>query len=354
MPDFFKNYFKKFAQYLIIHDMQKFGHRHGHGLVHEKTNSSSCLGILYMYCTWLFLFTIISLMHPLSAGIEKYFKKIEAKPSPSHHQMRQIDFIYMINLDERPEKFKKCVQQLEPYGIHPYRFSAVNGWKLPLSAINDLGVKYAPTMARGLQGITYDMVTGHSVQKAINVPGRTYFCQAMSRGAIGIALSHLSVLQDADNCRYKTIWIMEDDIEVIQDPRMVSDLIEKLDAFVGPDKWDVLFTDMDSKDKQGQYLPCSGYARRPNFLPKYPKRFRKKITIDYNFRKIGARYGSYSMIIRRSGICKILHFLKCHQLFLPYDMEYCLPPDIRLYTVLNDVVSTEPTAASDNWWPGYK
>ncbi|MFI5334691.1 MAG: hypothetical protein ACHQT8_05965 [Chlamydiales bacterium] len=59
------------------------------------------------------------------------------------------------------------------------------------------------------------------------------------------------------------------------------------------------------------------------------------------------------MILRRSGIQKILNFLKCHQIFLPYDMEYTLPPDIRLYTVLEDIVSTQPRAPTDNGAPNY-
>ena len=63
--------------------------------------------------------------------------------------------------------------------------------------------------------------------------GRTYFCHCMSRGAIGIVLSHLSVLQDAYDSGYETIWVIEDDIQVIQDPRLLSSLIDELDATVG-------------------------------------------------------------------------------------------------------------------------
>ena len=62
------------------------------------------------------------------------------------------------------------------------------------------------------------------------------------------------------------------------------------------------------------------------------------------------------MIIRRSGMQKILNFIKRHGVYLPYDMDNYLPPNIRLYTVLEDVVSTLPwnIALSDNGSPGYK
>src|SRR5438445_11681514 len=79
---------------------------------------------------------------PLNAGIEVHFKKPINKYG--YHEMRHINYIYMLNLDQRPEKFEKCRLALEPYGIAPYRFSAVNGWTLPLEVINSVGVRFNP------------------------------------------------------------------------------------------------------------------------------------------------------------------------------------------------------------------
>lgn len=59
------------------------------------------------------------------------------------------------------------------------------------------------------------------------------------------------------------------------------------------------------------------------------------------------------MIVRRSGMKKILEHIKKYQIFLPYDMDFCLPSDIRFYTVRRDVVSTIPQAASDNGAANY-
>lgn len=133
----------------------------------------------------------------------------------------------------------------------------------------------------------------------------------------------------------------------------MSSLIDELDSLVGEKNWDILFTDQDMKGQKGEYIPCFSYAPRPNFSPCNPRRFAERHNISANFRKIGARYGAHSMIIRRSGIKKILNFLKDYRIFLPFDMEYTLPDDIHLFTVTHDVVSVLPTAISDNGAPYY-
>ncbi|MFI5334314.1 MAG: glycosyltransferase family 25 protein [Chlamydiales bacterium] len=298
----------------------------------------------------LFLFACIPLF---SAELEDYFKKMSDKSG--NHQMRNIDFIYMINLDERPEKFHVTVEKLAPFGIYPCRFSAVNGWRLSLEALNDMGVKYGPWMSSGGWGTYYPLdENGQPKHELIETFGRNYFCHCMSRGAIGICLSHLSVLQDAYDAGYETIWVMEDDVEVMRDPRVLSDLIDELDDLVGREGWDVLFTDRDTKNNNGQYVACSAYAWRPNFVPANPLKCLEKENISPDFRKVGARFGAYSMIVRRSGIEKILDFFKCFQLFLPYDIDFTLPFDMRFYTVLDDVVGPQINAFSDNGAPNYR
>lgn len=299
------------------------------------------------------IFVILLNTHFLFSAVVDHLKPVLDKSG--FHQMRNIDFIYMINLDQRPEKFERSLLQLSLYGIVPYRFSAVNGWELSLETINDLGIEYQPWMTKTLWGTFYpmdgDKIPQHEVMHLV---GRNYFCHCMSRGAIGIVLSHLSILQDAYDAGYETIWIMEDDIEVLQNPHNLSELIDKLDGLVGHNGWDVLFTDMDTKDNNGTYVPCGGVAERPNYYPPSYDKFRYRQYISYDFRKVGARFGAYSMIVRRSGIKKILDFLKTYKIFLPYDMEYAYPEGMVLYTLGYDVVSTKPNSPSDNGSPNYK
>jgi GR25 family glycosyltransferase involved in LPS biosynthesis len=299
-----------------------------------------------------YFFFALFFVSVLQADIQNHFKKALDKPLINAGGVRNIDFIYLINLDPRAEKWTGCVERLAPYQIYPYRFSAVNGWELSLETLYDLGIKYQKNYPKNLMATYYDE-TFTSRHELMHVPGRTYFCHHMSRGAIGCILSHLSVLQDAYDAGYNTIWVMEDDIEIIQNPHLITDLISKLDAVCGSDGWDVLFTDRDTKNSRGEYVPCRAIAKRPNFSPAFSKGNRIQGEASQIFRKISCRYGSYSMIIRRSGIEKILDFFKRYQMFLPYDLDYIFPPDIKLYTVLQDVVSTQPQAPSDNGRPNY-
>jgi GR25 family glycosyltransferase involved in LPS biosynthesis len=301
---------------------------------------------------WLFCLLFVSSY--LYADLEPYLKKCPHKGNS--HSIENVDFIYMINLDQRPEKLERSLNQLAPYGIEPYRFSAVNGWELTLEALNDVGLQFSPEMDRGIMGTCYPLNGNFEPShEFIQNEGQSYFCHCMARGTVGIALSHISVLQDAYDSNYETIWVMEDDIDVVADPRQVSSLIEELDREVGHDNWDVLFTDRDIRDANGNRVTTYWAGRRPDFLVfTRLNDYTKKEQISNHFIKIGARSGGHSMILRRSGIQKLLRFFKAHQIFFPYDMEYILPTGIKLFTVVEDVVSNSPKAPSDNGGPNYQ
>lgn len=304
------------------------------------------------------LVSMLALMGGLWADIQDHFKACPNKSD--HHTMRNIDFIYVINLDKRPDRLADFNSRLNPYGIYPYRFSAVNGWELSIEAINDVGLKYESWMKSGIMGTYYYLDNENKIQHAhevIHVVGRTYFGHCVARGPIAIALSHLSVLQDAYDSGYETIWVLEDDVEVIRDPRILSDLIDRLDVLVGKDGWDILFTDRDIRKKNGDYNPCYWCGVRPNFTPWNESLFAERKAVSPEFQKIGARWGSHSMILRRSGIRKILEFIKVYRIFFPYDMDFIFPADMdtdmQLYTVYDDVISNQVDSVSDNGGPSY-
>jgi GR25 family glycosyltransferase involved in LPS biosynthesis len=289
---------------------------------------------------------IIFISFSLWADIEDHLKKVDHTNSTA---LPNIDYIYMINLDERPEKWAISMRQLNPYGLEPCRFSAVNGWKLSVEEINDVGVKFAPEMKGGWFGTSY--LTFEPTHEIMGRVGQTYFGHCQARGTIGIALSHISILQDAYDFGYETIWVMEDDIEVLQDPRILSELIGQLDEAVGKKHWDILFTDRDIRDRWGRYVPTYCAGARPDY--ESTNAFNERVQIGPDFIKIGARSGAHSMILRRSGIKKLLQFFKAHNIFLPYDMDFILPQGIQMFTVTEDVVSNLPLAPSDNGGPNY-
>ena len=306
--------------------------------------------MIYFFMKYL-VFFIVCLN--LSGDIQPYLKA--APDKLGDHSFEGVDFVYMINLDQRPEKWERSFLQLQLYGINPYRFSAVNGWELSLEDLNDLGLQFLPGMQGGGWGTCYNAYGNFEPShEIVQTYGKTYFSHCMSRGAIGIVLSHVSVLKDAYDSGYRTIWVMEDDIEILKDPSLVSDRIKQLDELVGEDNWDILFTDRDLRDANGRYSIVSWPSQRPDY-PVYSvgNEYTLNRPVSSDFRQIGARYGAHSMIVRRSGIEKILNFFLEHQVFLPYDIEYILPKGIRMFTVLDDIVSNTPKAPSDNGGPNY-
>jgi GR25 family glycosyltransferase involved in LPS biosynthesis len=288
--------------------------------------------------------------------VQDHLKKAENKGT--NHKMKNIDFIYMINLDKRPQKFAQCKEQFENYGIHPYRFSAVNGWELSIEAINDIGVKYKPGMTP-LLATTYVVKNEKKIQshEYMKEGDKTYFVHCCSLGGLGCSLSHISILQDAYDSGYETIWVMEDDIEIMENPHTLADRIDELDQLVGKGKWDVLLTDVDYRIGVGKYLPAYGAAKRPDMDCSVKARFSDCYTktpqINAHFRKVAARFGTASMIIRRSGIIKLLNFSKTRNIFLPYDLENYLPAKIQRYGLTYDHVTNQLNALSDLGQPGY-
>lgn len=228
--------------------------------------------IRYTFSLVTFLFLSV-----LQAEIQDHLKPALNKGEA--HCMRNIDFIYMINLDRRPQKYALAKQQLNKYDINPYRFSAVNGWELSIEAILDVGIKYQPGMTP-LLATTFVEIEGSKIQshEFMSEYGKTYFAHCMPLGAIGCALSHISVLQDAYEAGYETIWVMEDDIEVLDNPHKLSDFIDELDGLVGTGNWDVLFTDYDYRIGIEQYLPASGAKKRPDMDCSLTERYSEKYT----------------------------------------------------------------------------
>ncbi len=300
-------------------------------------------------------FISVLVVIPGYGGVAEHLKKTEGKSEYS--KMKNIDFIYMINLDQRPEKFSHMCRELNQYGIYPHRFSAVNGWDLSLEDIDDLGLKYNPQMT-DVMSTWYPLDgDGSSVHGPASTASSGCFCHCMSRGAIGICLSHISVLQDAWDSGYETIWVMEDDVVCEKDPRILPDLIKKLDRLVGKNNWDVLFTDRNTRGRDGVGVPASGSSPRPDmdcsFEGRYRKEFTQNVNISKDFTKSSARFGAYSMIIRRSGIKKLLDFAKSHPLYLPYDMDNYLDPKLNRYSLRYELVSNYLQALSDNGGANY-
>jgi GR25 family glycosyltransferase involved in LPS biosynthesis len=173
----------------------------------------------------------------------------------------------------------------------------------------------------------------------------------MKPGAIGCYLSHLCVLQDAYDSGYKTIWVLEDDIVVEKDPHLLSSYIEKLDVLVGEYGWDILYTDMDFD--ADTYLQSARefphFFWRPDIdTSSNYQRFIERNPVGEDFLSIGSRSRAHSMIIRRSGMKKILDYAKEYHMFLPYDHDVAIVPGIKLFNLRNNIVTVSETVSDTN------
>ncbi|MBS0620555.1 MAG: hypothetical protein JSS61_03745 [Verrucomicrobia bacterium] len=221
---------------------------------------------------------LLTLWAGLHANLENHLKPIEGKSAIS--RFGNIDYVYLINVDPSFESYMECLEQLIEYEVYPHRFVAVNPDKLSERILEDIGVPSA---------------------------------HDLPRSSVAMTLSHLSVLQDAYDAGYKTIWVIEEGIHVLGDLQQLPNLIQALDQEVGKEGWDILFTDLEP-------LP------EDNFTSQL-------------FRKVATCYGTYSMIINRSGMEKILAFFKKQGISLPYDLGLVLVPDMHLYTLKQGLIS---------------
>jgi SAM-dependent methyltransferase len=80
------------------------------------------------------------------------------------------------------------------------------------------------------------------------------------------------------------------------------------------------------------------------FSAKYTETFQ----LNARFRKVAARFGTTSMLIRRCGIAKLLGFFKSRGIYGPIDLENHLPDGIRRYALTFDLVTNMLRPISDS------
>ncbi|MBF8263320.1 MAG: Glycosyltransferase 25 family er [Parachlamydiales bacterium] len=279
----------------------------------------------------------------------RHLQKINTKTKTNI--IKNIDFIYLINLDKRADRLSRCLNQFACYSILPHRVSAIYGWDLTQAAFNDIGLKILPSMSFD-RPVHFGPVVRDAIGEWMTPSkvGKTCVHHTMAAGQLGCSLSHLSVLVDAYHSSYETIWVLEDDFTINDPPEELGVYIEKLNALVGPSEWDLLYTDNDDhfslptvRDIMG-----GGNLGRPempmtNALIEHRK-------VGSNFVKIGGRTQTHSMIIRKSGIKKIVEFLLKNGLFRPIDIELSFVPGLKLYNLMHDAVHGRDRTDSDTYY----
>jgi GR25 family glycosyltransferase involved in LPS biosynthesis len=242
--------------------------------------------------------------------ILKYTKPITVADAKSG--IDPIDCVYVINLDARPEKWERTQAQLQERGILANRVSAINGWELTAEQKKELAGPY------------YVRLEG---------------------GPIGCLLSHLSIYKDAWERGYQTIWVAEDDIECVGDVKQIPEYLKKLSE-IDP-KWDIFYTDMDTRDTQNGYYASRNETGRPDQPLPPIEYFEYREEVADGLMRIRSRFGTTSMIISRRGLEKILAYFSHVYMWTAIDCELHFIRSIREYAPKQEIVSNLRNAPSD-------
>lgn len=259
--------------------------------------------ILALSFFFLHIAEVAACIYPEITPVAKHLKRQSFKKVQSGVEL--VDAIYVINLDRRQEKWERMKNILNERGMKAYRFSAVDGWNI-----------------------------SEKVQKRLagNYPVR------MLPGEIGCLLSHISVIKDALRRGFNTVWIFEDDIEFIEDPHQMSEYLSELKK-IDP-KWDILYTDLDSKNNLGVTVPALDADFRPDRKSKLSvEDYSQRTNISDNLMKLGQRYGMYSFLISKKGMKKVYNFFTHVYLWTAIDIDIHYIPKIREYSTTRDIVS---------------
>lgn len=256
-----------------------------------------------------FLFFGLFFLLPLHAYIKEQptsIKKYTNKIVLQHHTsgIPPIDCIYVINLDERREKWAKMESKLSKHRLKGNRVSGVNGWKLSKTTLSELSGPYEIKM---------------------------------NNGHYGCLLSHVSILFDAYARGFSKIWILEDDAEFIYKVSLIPLLINELEA-IDPN-WDILFTDQDFRDRKGGYIRSLATNPRPDQSIYEPSYYVQRSDVSARLMRIHSRYGTHSMILSQRGIEKMLHYFSHVYVWAPIDIDMHYIPGLKEYASKKDIVS---------------
>lgn len=259
--------------------------------------------VVYLLLTAFFSPELSARVYPETTPVAKYLKK--NKQPLMNSGIDRVDCIYVINLDRRPEKWKRMQSLLKGVGIKGSRFSAIDGL--------------------GISDETQKELAG-------NYPVR------MLKGEVGCLLSHVSVIKDAIDRDFNLIWVFEDDIELVEDPHVMTPLVKALSK-IDPN-WDILYTDIDSKHSTGETALAVGLDFRPDRRLAYPlEHYLRRTPVSADLMRLGQRYGLYSYLVSRKGMKKIYHYFTHVYLWTAVDIDIHYIPTIREYSTTREIVT---------------
>lgn len=295
---------------------------------------------------WLTIFFMVLVSCYASAGsFEDCFKKCLHKRA--YHDIAGVDYIYMINAKKDLSLFRRQKKAFAKYNIVPYRFNAVDPDSLTYKAISNIGVKAFNTKyeweALCIKKYKKGWLMAPKIMRDANA---TYFGLNMNMDKIARNLDFLSVIYDAYKSKKNCVWIMEDDVDIVVDPNILTGYLIALRT--NDSKWDVLYTDAADQvsyaSNEDVFIDCARPDVDLNALEYYRPKPDEPRTMDSDVSKASFRVYSYSFLLSRDGMKKILSYYHKHRFFIPFSLEMQLIPNMHVYSLREPIVTSARTA----------
>ncbi|MCX6988690.1 MAG: glycosyltransferase family 25 protein [Chlamydiae bacterium] len=262
------------------------------------------------FCIFFCMTPIYPYLHKEETPTVKYLQPIDV--TETHSGFPGIDCIYVINLDQHPQKWELLKTTFSEFNLSPNRVPAINGWEMTTLQKQELFGPY-PIQLTG--------------------------------GQIGCMLSHISILNDAYKRGFKKIWILEDDVIFTENPECLIDPLTKLEE-LAPD-WDIFYTDTNLTKLDGSYL------LHPHELRLRPKQRINRRRIRAQNQPISSdiltstlRFGLHSYLVSEQGVKKILDYFKHTYLWSPIDWDIHVIPGIKEYKYARDLTLQNRTISN--------
>ncbi len=271
--------------------------------------------------------------------------------SKEHHRLESIqgiDFVYVINLKKRPEKWAKCLEILNQKHIHAQRVEAVDGCLINLQHVAALTPRLNTYFLEECKPGFFDedlnwwKYDKKKIQELKSQGKKFVYSKINTKGHLGAAYSHLTILKDAIESDYKNVLILEDDFQIEGDLNLIHQLIKEADERLADGYWDIIFLDnWHILENQGIVSLYKKPYLYPNGVSYDLNMKRRVFSISKHLNLIQSRYGLYSMVLSKNGARKLYNYFKANKLFYPIDAEINNIPGIVLLEVKNHLITCD-------------
>ena len=278
---------------------------------------------------------------------EEYLATIQ-KEKKIHSSIPGIDFVYVINLKKRPEKWQKCLNHLIQKDIEAQRIEAVDGSLLNLDMVASLTPNLNPSYIKkgkpgffdqNLKWTKYDQ---KKIKKLESANQKFVYSKMNTKGHLGAAFSHLTILKDAIDSGYENILVLEDDFQIEGSTNTIGLLIQEANQSLGAANWDIIFLDnWHALEKEGIVELRKKPYLYPNLETIDMKEKSKVESLTERLNSIQSRYGLYSMVLSKRGVQKLYSYFKANKMLYPIDAEINNIPGIVLLEVKNHLITCD-------------